>query len=203
MRTTPDLDAVLAHAHERLTRELPASLTYHCVAHTADDVVPNALRIGRAEGLDAHELVLLETAAWFHDLGFVVRADGHEQIGIDFAHELLPALGFVPADLVAVRDAVLATRVPQVPTTRLGEILADADLDVLGRDDFFVRNAALRDELAAAGRTFDDAAWFGDQAAFVAAHTYFTETARASRDVAKAAHVAVMRKLSGSASASP
>lgn len=198
MRTTPDLDAVRTYAHRRLSRELPASLAYHCVAHTADDVVPNARRIGLAEGLDAHDLAVLEAAAWFHDLGFVVRAEGHEAIGIGFATEVLPELGFSGTDLAALTDAVLATRVPQAPTTRLGAILADADLDVLGREDFFARNAALRDELAASGRVFDDAAWFGQQAEFVASHTYFTTTARRARDATKAAHLAVMRRISES-----
>lgn len=200
--TTPDLEGVRRYALDRLTNELSPALTYHCVAHTAADVVPNALRIGAAEGVSGRDLAVLEAAAWFHDLGFVVRADGHEQIGIGFAAEVLPSLGFADADLDALADAVLATRVPQAPTTRLGAILADADLDVLGRDDFFERNAALRDELAATGRTFEDAKWFGDQAAFLASHVYFTDTARRSRDAAKAAHLAVFRNLSR-ASASP
>mgnify|MGYP001005851859 CR=1 FL=1 len=46
MPPTPDLDAVRAYARNRLVHELPASLAYHCVAHTADDVVP--IRDGEA-----------------------------------------------------------------------------------------------------------------------------------------------------------
>jgi uncharacterized protein len=199
--TTPDLDAVRGHVRARLVAELAPHLQYHCVAHTVDDVVPGALRIAAGEGVRGHDLILLEVAAWFHDLGFVVQAEGHEEIGIAFAGEELPAFGFDAADLAAVRDLVLATRVPQVPHTHLAEVLADADLDVLGRDDFFDRNAALRAELAAQGRRFSDADWYGDQARFVAAHRYFTATARRTRDAAKAVHLAELQRRAAAASA--
>ena len=79
MGTTPDLEGVRHYVLGRLQRELSPSLTYHCVAHTAEDVVPNALRLAASEGVTGRDLQVLEAAAWFHDFGFVVRADGHEQ----------------------------------------------------------------------------------------------------------------------------
>ena len=200
MREPPiDLDAVRNHVRARLVRELPGHLRYHCLAHTEDDVVPNALRIAASEAVTGRDLEVLEAAAWFHDLGFVVRPEGHEQIGIDAAVAVLPQWGFGADDLDQLRRLVLATRVPQMPSTFLAEVLADADLDVLGRDDFFERNTALRDELAAQGRSFTDVEWYGDQARFVAAHRYFTETARRTRDTAKAAHLLELQRLAARA----
>jgi uncharacterized protein len=195
---TPDLDAVRAYVQGRLA-ELAPHLRYHRAAHTIDDVVPNALRLARAEGVEGRDLAVIEAAAWFHDVGFIERAAGHEQVGIALAQRVLPAMGFTGDDLAEIAGAVLATRVPQVPTSRLGAILADADLDVLGRDDFFERNAALRDELDAEGRSFTDRAWFVDQANFLASHRYFTVTARHGRDRRKLAHATVLRRLADAA----
>ncbi len=43
--STPDFERARQYALERLERELPASLTYHCLAHTQDDVVPAVERL--------------------------------------------------------------------------------------------------------------------------------------------------------------
>ena len=190
---TPDLGAAAAWVTARLTAGLPARLTYHCPAHTIDDVVPAAGRLATAEGLSSTDRVILLTAAWFHDLGFIVRAEGHEEIGIALAHRELPALGYQPGDLEAVATLIRATRLPQRPESHLAGLLADADLDVLGREDFPDRNDALRRELAAAGRTDDDIAWLDDQISFLADHRYHTATARSLRDEGKARNLVALR----------
>jgi uncharacterized protein len=177
----PDLDAAEAWVRYTLETELPAYLTYHCATHTIDDVVPAAERLADAEGLSARDRTVLLTAAWFHDLGYIVRADGHEDIGIALAARELPARGYASEDIEAVATLIRATRLPQRPENHLAGLLADADLDVLGRDDFVVCNDALRSELAALGRHDDDAAWLDDQIAFLARHRYHTDTARALR----------------------
>lgn len=46
--------------------------------------------------------------------------------------------------------------VPQPLKTILEEIMADADLDVLGRDDIMYRNNSLRRELTYFGQEFTD-----------------------------------------------
>jgi uncharacterized protein len=186
----PDLDAAEAWVRTRLDTGLPAHLKYHCAAHTCDDVVPAADRLAGAEGIGGRDRILLLTAAWFHDLGFVVRPEGHEEIGIAMATTKLPGLGYGVEDLEVVATLIRATRLPQRPETHLAGLLADADLDVLGRDDFPDRNDALRRELAAQGRPFDDATWWDDQIAFVAAHRYHTAAARSLRDEGKASNLA-------------
>ena len=88
----------------------------------------------------------------------------------------------------------MATVVPQGPVTILEQILADADLDVLGRDDFMLRNGNLRRELAFFGQEFTDAQWFSGQLKFVGTHTYFTASARALRDAGQVKNVADLKK---------
>jgi uncharacterized protein len=189
----PDLSAAAEWVRGRLEAELSPALTYHCAAHTIDDVVPAAERLADAEGLSVGDRTVLITAAWFHDVGYIVQAEGHEDIGIAFAERQLPAMGYRPEDIDAVAGLIRATRLPQQPENHLAGLLADADLDVLGSDDFFDSNDALRRELAATGRVDGDAAWLDDQIVFLAQHRYHTATARALRDRTKAHNLAELR----------
>ena len=88
----------------------------------------------------------------------------------------------------------MATVVPQAPKTILEQIMADADLDVLGRDDFMFRNNNLRRELAFFGKEFTDTQWFSGQLKFVESHVYFTATARKLRNEVQAKNVAELKK---------
>jgi len=184
----PDVDSAVSYARTRLDTELSPHLHYHRAAHTVDDVVPAVERLAEGEEIRGRNRALLVTAAWFHDLGFVERADGHELIGVGIALAVLPALGYDDTDLHTLRGLILATTVPQRPTTMLERLLCDADLDVLGRADFFERNDALRSELAEAGMSTTTARWYRTQADFVGNHRYFTATARHTRDAGKAAN---------------
>ncbi len=182
------------YARQRLERELSPELTYHSLEHTSQDVVPAAQVFAAGEGIQGDDLRLLLTAAWFHDLGFIEVRPGHEAVGIRLAAEVLPGLGYSAAELQVVAGMIQATVVPQQPTTLLEEILADADLDVLGRDDFWPRNVKLRQETAFFGKAFTDADWYAGQLMFVEAHTYFTATARALRDAGQRQSVALLRR---------
>lgn len=128
---------------------------------------------------------LLRLAAAWHDLGFTVSAGEHEAVGVSLARAHLPGFGITGDDLERVAGLILATRLPQSPRTLAERILADADLDVLGREDFLARSALLRAERAALGGAVSDAAWYEEQLAFLRGHRYCTPGARALRDEGK------------------
>jgi uncharacterized protein len=138
-------------------------------------------------------LLLLRTAAYYHDIGFIERADGHEAAGVRIARAALPAFGYGEPELLAIGGMIMATRLPQRPNTPLERLLADADLDVLGREDFRQRNRLLRAELAALGGPVDNAQWLRDQLGFLEGHSYWTASARRLRDERKRRHIAELR----------
>ncbi|MCY1378022.1 hypothetical protein D3C87_1448270 [compost metagenome] len=72
---------------------------------------------------------------------------------------------------------IMATRIPQMPQNLLEEILADADLDYLGRDDFFTIGDRLYEELSVFGMVSNEWDWNVLQVKFLEAHHYFTDTA--------------------------
>jgi uncharacterized protein len=193
---TPNLQRARLYAVQRLERELPSVLTYHSLAHTLEGVVPAVERLAALEGVNGEHLPLLRTAAYYHDLGFVERSDGHEAISARLAAEVLPRFGYSPAQIEVIRGIILATRYPFEPRTRLESIMVDADLDVLGRDDFWPRNHALRIEREAlAGQRSTDEEWYGGQLAFMHAHCYFTASAQSLRQAHKQRHVDEMVRL--------
>lgn len=197
----PDFEGARRYALSRLERELHPSLCYHSLAHTRDEVVPAAERLAATEGVSGEALFLLRTAAYFHDLGFVERREGHEAASVRIAEEQLPAFGFQHGQIAAIGEMIMATRLPQSPATPLAAMLADSDLDMLGRADFLSFNQLLRTELAAFAPPVSDADWYRQQLGFVRGHRYWTPTARTLRDLGKARNIQLLADLLAEAEA--
>lgn len=181
----PDLAGATCYALERLDRELPPERCYHSIGHTRDDVAVMTARLAALSNVSGMGLLLLQTAAYFHDIGFVVSHVEHEEAGVEIAARTLPGFGYSPAHIRQVAALIRATRLPQRPRSLPAQIIADADLDVLGRADFFTRNRALRQELANYGKLFSDVAWYSQQLSFIEQHRYWTAAARDLRDATK------------------
>lgn len=197
----PDFEQARRYALARLERELDPALCYHSIAHTRDEVVPAAERLAAMEGCGGDELLLLRTAAYFHDIGFIERRDGHELAGVGIARAALPAFGYTAEQIARIGAMILATRLPQAPTTPSAAILADSDLDMLGRDDFLLLNRMLRSELDAFGQAFSDSEWYAQQGAFVRDHRYWTASARRLRDENKGRNIRALEALLAAAHA--
>ncbi len=191
----PDCAAAADHARLRLERELSPRLTFHNLAHTRDDVVPAARRLARLQGISPEEVVLLLTAAWYHDLGYVVRRQEHEAIGARFAGDELPRFGYTQDQIEVIRQLILSTRLPTAPRNWLEEALADADLNHLGGPTFMEHSDRLRSELAAYGQEFSDAQWLAEQSGFLRAHEYYTREARRLWDAGKQENIALLEQM--------
>ena len=190
----PNLEAVEDYVLERLGRELSPLLTYHDLEHTRDDVVPAVKRLAALHGLSDLQTTLVTTAAWFHDLGFIERREGHEQVGIRIAREVLPRLGYPGEDIETIAAIIAATKLPQSPRAVLEQLMADADLDVLGRPDFLGRNERLRIEHENHGEPAERGAWYASQIEFVRQHRYFTGVAEELRAAGKRDNLAALAR---------
>lgn len=172
----------------KLSKELPRHLSYHSVEHIRD-VYTAAEQIGLQEGVGAADLKLLLTAAWYHDAGFLKGAKDHEEESCRIAQEVLPGYGYSETDIEKICGMIMATQIPQSPKNLLEEILADADLDYLGRDDFFTIGDKLFNELSVFGFISTDDEWNQLQVRFLENHHYFTKSALSSRQNKKEAHL--------------
>jgi len=173
----PDLAGALAAAR-RLAGGLDTRLLYHDERHTFEEVLPSALDLADDMGVSGSDRVLIETATAFHDLGFLQTRAGHELAAIDLTRQLLPAFGYSGEEVDKVAGMILATRLPQRPTTPLEQIVADADLSVLAAPDFMRRNEHLRLELSAYGRSMPKGPWLLQQQRFLLKHRDHTPAAR-------------------------
>ncbi|WP_116787758.1 HD domain-containing protein [Flavobacterium psychrotrophum] len=180
MLQKPESEFILA----RLKNDLAPHLYYHSVNHTLD-VYERAADLAKIEGIPDNEAALLLTAALYHDSGYLYQSAGHEEISCEIAQQTLPEFGYSQNDIEKICEIITATRLPQTPADKLGEIISDADLDYLGRDDFFELGDKLYLEMCAGGNILTRSEWNDQQIAFLKAHTYFTKTAQQLRNQKK------------------
>ena len=169
---------------DKLEKELPSYLYYHNVKHTVD-VVTEVELIGWAEGCSDEEILLLKSAALFHDAGHTVAYDNHEHYGTLLAREMLPGFGYTPGQIKRICSLIMATQLPPKPKDLLENIMCDSDLDYLGRSDFIPVSNTLFEELKAQSKMRSLNDWNKLQVKFISGHQYFTQTARSLREVNK------------------
>lgn len=129
-----------SHANEKLV--------YHNLAHT-ESVVNAAIEIANHYRLSDQDYFVVVAAAWFHDIGYFVKAQQHEEKGVEEATSYLRRKGVEESVILTVAACIMATRLPQTPQTLLENIVADADLFHLGTSKFSENNKLLRKEYEA------------------------------------------------------
>jgi predicted metal-dependent HD superfamily phosphohydrolase len=190
----PDFPGAEQFIFEKISRELPSNLSYHAVHHTLD-VLAAAMRIAAAEGLDEEEVKLLRVAVYFHDAGFISTYKGHEEVGCQMAEEILPSFGFDDQMIAQICGMIMATRLPQQPRTVAEQVIADADLDYLGRDDFYPIGETLFREFRIHLGVSDEHEWNRIQINFLRSHSYHTRYAQKLRSTAKAERLKELEAL--------
>lgn len=175
-----------------LKEKIPSHLYYHNYEHTID-VIEAAKRIAKAENASAEEIQILITAAAFHDLGYIYSRENHEQKSCLIAREMLSSKGVNDDIIDTVCELILATKIPQNPKMKLSEIICDADLDYLGRDDYFPISQNLFKEFQNFGIVKDENAWNRLQVKFLESHNYFTKTSIETRKSKKEEHLRMIK----------
>jgi uncharacterized protein len=188
MKKMPEFKKARDYVLNRLENELSPNLTYHSLKHTLE-VVSAAGRIATWEKVGEEDCLLLLMGAYYHDLGFIRQRQGHETISIQLAEQTLPEFGYSDADLDVIRGIIQATSLPQSPTNLLEMIMADADLDYLGEENFWDRSKDLRQELENFGNSFTDEDWYTYQLNFIRPHQYFTASQRSLKEPLKQQHL--------------
>lgn len=161
---------------QKLEGSLPAYLTYHNVGHTKS-VIKAAEHIATVENISGDDLILLKTAALFHDAGYLQNYAGHEELSCNLALEYLPDFGYTTRQIEKVCQIIMATKLPQTPTDHLGQILCDADLYYLGTDQYGIYAEKLFKELKKVGLVKSKTDWILKQVEFLTTHCFYTQTA--------------------------
>jgi len=139
------LEKVEEYAEHILREKSPLHNTYHNLAHTRN-VVQSSIEIGLGEKLTPDEMEMVQIAAWFHDIGYIEKTDGHEEISAMYASNFLNEENYPEDRIEKIIGCILATKVPQNPKSNIEQIMCDSDLNQFGKDSFFVRNEYFRKE---------------------------------------------------------
>jgi uncharacterized protein len=167
-------DALYTNVMGCLKEKLSPKLTYHHWKHT-EHVVEMAEFIGQKENCSEEEIILIKTAALFHDAGFVnLITDNHEDESIRYAQKRLPEYGYTQSDIEQIIGMINATKIPQNPQNKLECILADADLEYLGTDNFIYIGNKLYQELKHENPNLSLDEWNEIQINFLEAHVFHT-----------------------------
>jgi uncharacterized protein len=188
MQFTESKDFIL----KKLASELPSKLSYHSVDHIKD-VYQASDYLLKHEGVDGEDMQLVLTAALYHDSGFLFDAEGHETLSCDIVRKYLPQFDYNAQEVEQVCSMIMATKLPQSPKNKLEEILCDADLDYLGREDFYTTGAKLYNEFLSRDIVKNEGEWNKVQLQFLEQHRYFTNTATKLRKEKKDEHLRQIR----------
>jgi len=177
------------YIRELFKDELPDGIKFHDANHTlhpTKGVVAVANRIAISENISEHDRELLIAAAYFHDTGYIREYDKNEPIAARMAGRILKLIGYKPQEIEEVQKMILSTDLDREPKTHFEKILCDADLDNLGREDFFKLDGKLREGRDARGLDVsDDAKWYRGTLEVMKKHQYYTESQKKLREKGK------------------
>ncbi len=168
----------------RLEKELSPNLYYHGVHHTMD-VYEASIKIAELEGLSQEEKVLINTAALYHDSGFLFKYEHNEELAVELVGEMLPQFGYNKEQVETICRIILTTRVKARPYTLLEKIMCDADYDYLGRKEVKQIAESLYLELKEHGFKADEKEWNEIQIKFLKKHQYYTQSSLLLRNPKK------------------
>ncbi|MEM9680775.1 MAG: HD domain-containing protein [Bacteroidota bacterium] len=176
--------AAKAFILDKLDKELSDKLSYHGLHHTLD-VLYTVEELCYLEKVSPYDTLLVKTAALFHDSGFTISNQQHESLGCQIARQYLPKYDYSPQEIERICGMILATKIPQSPKNYLEEIICDADLDYLGREDFYEIGGTLFEELCSYNVLHSEQDWNRLQVKFLNSHQFFTITNKRRRTAKK------------------
>lgn len=175
-------------------QKLPKKYYYHNLNHMKD-VVEQVENIGRAEGINDEDMHILKTAALLHDAGFMQTYKDHEHAGMELARQMLPNEGYSQEQIDRICRLIECTILTEEPQNLLERIIRDADLDYLGRDDYFPISQELYKELLEMNLIKEnDFEWCQGQITFLQEHTYYTDYSRKVRNPVKVKHIQCLQE---------
>ena len=151
---------------------------YHNFTHTAE-VVKITEEIANALAVKEEDKEMLLIAAWFHDIGYIERCKGHEEVGIRMVTDFLKENGYPKEKIETVSSLINATKMPRNPKNLLEEIICDADLYHLGTNQFDAKGELFREELEKQnGSKINDKDWLETNLDFFKQHEFYTTYAK-------------------------
>ena len=161
-----------------LKNEIPAKFVYHDHYHTSR-VVEAAQMIGRESGLSEQEIEYVTIAAWFHDTGYKMGCENHEENSALIAEDFLVGQEYSQEGIDIIKSCILATKMPQEPKNLIEQVLCDSDLHHLACSDYAEMAEKMHKEIEEVkDKEIDGATWNQMNYEFFKDHKFFTDFAK-------------------------
>lgn len=152
--------------------------TYHNLAH-AEQVVKAALQISEQYPLQIKEAEAVLVAAWFHDTGYLVGCNKHEEKSAEIAISYLKNEHSDYGLIHKVEECILATKIFKKSPSLIAKIVSDADLFHLGTPDFWEKNMQMKKEMEnRSGKKIPEIKWHRSAIRLLKKHQFETDYCR-------------------------
>lgn len=177
-----------------LNESLAKNFVYHNIAHT-QRVVEKTLELIEGEAFSEVEKQALILAAWFHDVGYTVNPDNHEEESVAIATNFLKNEGVSEEIIGEVSRLIAITKMGVSPSTEVEKILKDADCSHVGSKNYSDFNELLRKERElVCDRTIKDVEWDDANLNFLTKHRFYTSKASKLWEKQKSKNIAQLLK---------
>ena len=196
MKITHEIQQQAAeHVRVYLTNKLSQPYCYHNLQHT-ENIINAINEIADGMRLNDQQRLILLVAGWFHDVGYVCKIEGHEQVGARMAERFLKDKKVDAEDISKVKSCILSTRYPQHPESILEQVICDADLLHLGQKDFLHKAALIREEWSLTRKlNYTDEQWHALNLEFISKHVFHTAYCKKNYDKRKNKNIVFLTKL--------
>lgn len=176
-----------------LSSELDTELTYHSLAHTLN-VELAVEKYAKQEGVSKSKILLLKTAALFHDCGYIYQYSKNEPFSVQHFKSVADQYGYSEIDMSFIERIIMATSRSYEPTDVFEKIICDSDHDYLGSKNYHHIAELLRKELKVFGETMTEIEWLNKQIDYLQnEHHYYTESAIKTREKGKILNIETLK----------
>lgn len=182
------------YVRKLLDEKLSDKIEFHTFDH-AKSVVDNSEFIGKNSNLTDDEINIVKLCAWFHDVGYIFKVEGHEEESANIVTDFLTSKGIDDSIITQVKNCILATRTPQQPKDLISKVLCDADLMHLSEDDYFEKIEKMRNEwIKLTEKKISKRKFHSTSLKFFETHNYHTDFAKKELQPKKEINLQLLQK---------
>lgn len=184
------IDKVENYVINLFNNELDKSFVYHNLTHT-QHVVSKINELIEEESLNENEKQQLVIAAWFHDTGFTKTIEGHEDESAKIARDFLVADNVSEANIKAICQIILATKMGYEPQNKLEGLIRDADCAHVSSKNYSDYTALLKKEIELTqGKKISKNDWINENIKFLSNHSFYSILAASKWEKRKSKNLA-------------
>ncbi|MDO5614938.1 MAG: DUF5706 domain-containing protein [Cruoricaptor ignavus] len=176
--------------------KLSSEYVYHNFRHTS--FVLNSLEtiLDSVQELSPEDREKAILAAWFHDSGYTVNAENHEEESAKIMTDFLRQEGKDEQYISDVATLILSTKLCSLPSNFLEKALKDADTAHFGNVDYPTISALLRREWELTGcRVFTNKKWDKENLNLLKnLHSYHTDFAKENWELVKQDNIRIIEQ---------